>query len=68
MAVMDITHHPEVAVHLFSALGALGLGLFILYGRKGSTAPDPGRAKVMFERACNLGDAVACERLERLGR
>lgn len=33
---MDITFHPALALHLFSALGALGLGGFILYGRKGS--------------------------------
>lgn len=37
MAAMDISQHPEVAVHLFSALGALALGLYILYGRKGNT-------------------------------
>lgn len=36
MAAMDISQHPEVAVHLVAALGALALGLFILYGRKGS--------------------------------
>ena len=37
MAAMDITQHPEVAVHLVSALGALALGLYMLYGRKGDT-------------------------------
>jgi uncharacterized membrane protein len=37
MPGMDITQHPEVAVHLTAALGALGLGLFILCGRKGSS-------------------------------
>jgi uncharacterized membrane protein len=37
MAAMDIAHHPEVIVHLGSALGALALGLVILLRRKGTT-------------------------------
>lgn len=38
MAAMDITSHPALVIHLFSAIGALVLGGVILYGRKGSGA------------------------------
>jgi uncharacterized membrane protein len=37
MAPMDITQHPQLVVHLASAVGALGLGAFILLNRKGTT-------------------------------
>ncbi len=36
MPAMDVATHPEVALHLASALGALALGLVLLLGRKGS--------------------------------
>jgi uncharacterized membrane protein len=37
MAAMDISSHPALTLHLFGAIGALVLGGFILFGRKGSS-------------------------------
>lgn len=55
---MDITRHPEVAVHLFSALAALVLGLFILFGRKGSgTHRWAGRTWVLLMGTAALSSA-----------
>lgn len=58
MAAMDITQHPEVAVHLAAALGALALGLFILYGRKGNDRHRwMGRAWVLLMGTAALSSA-----------
>lgn len=58
MPAMDITRHPEVALHLFAALGALALGLFILFGRKGSgTHRWMGRTWVLLMGTAALSSA-----------